>query len=888
MNAKPLNKLFLLLYLCLPLLGSSQFLAWDFINVVDDVRQSGANPDMVMDASGTIHISYWQRNEGKLIYAFRSPGDSGWTREYVDINNLNGYVSAIALDPNGQAAIAFQENVNSVAQIRYAIRTSPGTWQVESIPGDPARGWGGYGPGAYEVTHERAVHSIELLFNEMGEPQITFFDGWMGTGAFPSCTRNSLYGFKLHQAWREFGQWNERSLGSVPDQNLSCGTGAFPDTLPFGDRYGEYVNLLQRNDGRMEVFCLSRFNNRLIKFRNIFPTVDSVWEYHEIDSLTRILEPDDQGFSRLFTIEGISATISADENTHLAYTTSIFYGENTCCVDTTNELVYARLSPTDTFYISLGIGIHRNHTDIVTRGGSDSIFLSYVDLNLGMLFLESSADSGNTWVKDTIVSKIQSTSQNPMKIRGDSLYLVVYDDLSESLFLTRRHVDGGPWNTELINRSERLGQELDAVVLPSNGDTVAHLIYSDGFQNRLYHAFGRKSTNWDWEIEEISSGKNEGKSIAMALNNAETPMLSYGVVSGGELRFATRASNQWQVELVDSTVEVGYSDIEISDLDSIHIVYYDDISNCLKHAWRAQQDSFWNREAIDCANQPVGLYPSLQLDGQGNPHVAYYDERRLALIYASQDLATRSWQLDSVTGGSNTGRGKFCSLKFGVDGLPKIAWLDEQASAIYLSEQDIVGNWTHQRVDSGSVINLGRPIRMEIDVFGKVWLAYNYFANTEKVKLVRRENGVFSEVGISSTGRIANAFEFEIVGSDFYIPGRKNQPFGTGVAMLAAKDGVFVKTPDPSRLENSVQVTNFPNPFTQETTFQILVSRSVNLDLNIFDLYGKRVAEVFANSSLSPGRHDFQFDATGLAPGMYIYVLRNGDQSLTKKIILSP
>lgn len=888
MKAKPLNKLLLLLLTWLPLMVPAQFLAWDFINVADDIRQSGANPDMVMGSDGTFHISYWQRHEDKLVYAFRSPGDSGWTREYVDLSKFNGYVSAIALQANGQPAIAYQENANNVAQIRYAERISADNWQVAAIPGDAVRGWGGYGPSAYQVVLERVVHSIELIFNEAGEPQIAFFDGWMGLGAFPACTRNSFYGFKLHQAWREFGQWQERSLGNVPDQNLSCGEGAFPDTLPFGDRYGEYAQLLQRNNGRMEVFCLSRFNNRLIKFQNLFPAVDTFWQYHEIDSLTRILEPNDQGFTRFFTIEGISATVSADENTHLAYTTSLFYGENVCCIDTTNDLVYARLTPTDTFYHSFGQGDYRNHTDIVTRGGSDSVFISYIDVGRSMLFLESTADSGSTWVKDTVLTGIASFGQNPMEIQGDSLYLVVYDDFSESLFLTRRHVDGGPWQAELINKTERLGEELDAIVLPSSGDTVAHLVYTDEFQNALYYAYGTKNTGWDWDIEAFPGGRNQLKSIAFTLDNAENPMLSFGVAATGELRFASYVNGQWRLETVDATARVGFTDIEVSGLDTIYLVYYDDLSNCLKLAWRAQQDSVWNLEAIDCANQPVGLYPSLQLDAQGHPKVAYYDSHRFALVYASQNPGTRIWKLDSVTGGSATERGKFASLKFGTDGLPKIAWLDEQANSVFLSEQDIIGNWTHQLVDSASVVNMGRPIRLEIDDFGKVWVAYNYFANAEKVKLMRRENGVFSEVAVSSTSSIAEAFEFEIVGGDLFIPGRKNKPYETGIAMLYAQNGLYVPAPNPTRLANAAHITNFPNPFSEETTFRIAVSQTIRLGLRLYNLYGERVATVFENRTLVAGKHDFKFDGAGLAPGMYIYVLRSGGDFLAKKLILRP
>jgi hypothetical protein len=255
-------------------------------------------------------------------------------------------------------------------------------------------------------------------------------------------------------------------------------------------------------------------------------------------------------------------------------------------------------------------------------------------------------------------------------------------------------------------------------------------------------------------------------------------------------------------------------------------------------------------------------------------------------MYASQNPATRAWDIDSVNGAGASGMGKYASLNFDLNGRPRIAYLNEQATSVLLSEKSIAGNWVHTLVDSASITNIGRPIRMETDQFGKVWIAYNYYTNFDKVKLMRRENGVFGEVGVSSAGWIASAFQFDIVGADLYIIGRKNQLGNTGVAMLEAPNGLYVEIADPDDLVNAAEISNYPNPFSDGTTFRIELTRPQNLNLEVYDLYGKRIAQVLSGAKLGAGIHEFNFDATTLAPGMYIYTLQNDRSRLVKKMIL--
>ncbi|HEX2787148.1 MAG TPA: YCF48-related protein [Ignavibacteria bacterium] len=81
---------------------------------------------------------------------------------------------------------------------------------------------------------------------------------------------------------------------------------------------------------------------------------------------------------------------------------------------------------------------------------------------------------------------------------------------------------------------------------------------------------------------------------------------------------------------------------------------------------------------------------------------------------------------------------------------------------------------------------------------------------------------------------------------------------------------------------------NYPNPFNPVTKIRFDVPsnmRNSNVRLSVFDLSGKMVAELI-NQRLSSGTYEYEFDANGLASGIYYYELSNGDFKEVKKMVL--
>jgi len=66
---------------------------------------------------------------------------------------------------------------------------------------------------------------------------------------------------------------------------------------------------------------------------------------------------------------------------------------------------------------------------------------------------------------------------------------------------------------------------------------------------------------------------------------------------------------------------------------------------------------------------------------------------------------------------------------------------------------------------------------------------------------------------------------------------------------------------------------NYPNPFNPVTTIRFGLPRSVNVNLSIYDILGRRVT-VLVNEKRDAGVHDVKFDGRGLSSGVYFYRLQ--------------
>ncbi|MFN1834377.1 DUF5689 domain-containing protein [Balneola sp. MJW-20] len=79
---------------------------------------------------------------------------------------------------------------------------------------------------------------------------------------------------------------------------------------------------------------------------------------------------------------------------------------------------------------------------------------------------------------------------------------------------------------------------------------------------------------------------------------------------------------------------------------------------------------------------------------------------------------------------------------------------------------------------------------------------------------------------------------------------------------------------------------NYPNPFNPTTLIRYNLDQAAEVNLEVFDVMGRKVATL-VDQPQNAGRQQVQFDASGLASGVYIYRLStSGGAILTRKMTL--
>jgi hypothetical protein len=78
---------------------------------------------------------------------------------------------------------------------------------------------------------------------------------------------------------------------------------------------------------------------------------------------------------------------------------------------------------------------------------------------------------------------------------------------------------------------------------------------------------------------------------------------------------------------------------------------------------------------------------------------------------------------------------------------------------------------------------------------------------------------------------------------------------------------------------------NYPNPFNTQTTVEFSIPEDTHATLSIYNLLGEKIIEL-VNSNLYVGNYQYQWNASNVPTGLYIYELRTEKFLGTKKMLL--
>ncbi|MEX0719472.1 MAG: T9SS type A sorting domain-containing protein [Balneolaceae bacterium] len=79
---------------------------------------------------------------------------------------------------------------------------------------------------------------------------------------------------------------------------------------------------------------------------------------------------------------------------------------------------------------------------------------------------------------------------------------------------------------------------------------------------------------------------------------------------------------------------------------------------------------------------------------------------------------------------------------------------------------------------------------------------------------------------------------------------------------------------------------NYPNPFNPTTTIGYEIAKASNVQIDVYDILGQKIATLVNNERHQAGNYTVNFNASNLSSGVYFYTLKAGDIVQSKKMTL--
>ncbi|MFK7971870.1 MAG: T9SS type A sorting domain-containing protein [Bacteroidia bacterium] len=881
--------LWLVLSLILVSPAFSQFLNWQYEDIVTDRRELGTSPSSALDASGNLHVCFWNSEENRLYYGIRDRATGSWNTEMVE-DSAGGLQSAIILDAGNNVHVAFLAERNGRSYLRYA-RRSAGVWAIIENP-SPRQALGDYG---VDLSVESNIqHSVDIQLAPDGEPVVSYFDGsFTGFNVCeipnPGSSSNPYYYPKLPIGYdfdanvarrSRAGTWQVNNLDyrmKNPADITDCAPLSAAD-----DRFGEFGTLLSyQSRSRLLLVTNSFYNGELIVFS---AETDSIqrWESTILDTALSHISPLRKTPEDVFGY--IDASITDDTMLHVIYNFTQAYGKRLTTTSgrgNIRQLFYLKVPIASlgdpslpgieryTFTLPPRDDHFRAYTGFTVLDGNNA-FSAYYDATSKTAIVASTSDGGTNWAPDTVMRNLSTGVDLSINAYTDSVYLLAYDAEAQKLLFAARATGGNQWHRETLTVTERRGRFLATAISPNE---TRYIATPEPCANLLQVAVGSNGT---WQMEEATPEGEFASEVSMMALGGDTAIAAFIDPESGYLRIAMRTAAGWSTDDITTTGRAGTPSI-VSNGDSVWVAYNDLLAGSLRLVSAKVGSNNWTDVLVDLDTTRTGVNPVMKVGAGSRIHIAYRDQTREVVRYALRD-ASGLWTKVDVT--ADTISQTIVALDLELDpgtGTPHIVYLDAiNTSGYFLSPNG--ATWQIETVVQTLGSELSGPFDLEIAESGTPFLLVGYNAGALDMRLYRKSAGQWSVVSLTgNSGQIAGRFGLHSVNRDLYILGRKNQEGNRGLAMMYALGGAAVSI-DKETISQKLLI--FPNP--AQTTLNLRWEGIQATSAKLFSLEGKCVIQ----QSLEGASPESSLSLDGLGSGLYLLRVLTNEGWISRKVVV--
>jgi hypothetical protein len=314
--------------------------------------------------------------------------------------------------------------------------------------------------------------------------------------------------------------------------------------------------------------------------------------------------------------------------------------------------------------------------------------------------------------------------------------------------------------------------------------------------------------------------------------------------------------------------------------------------------WSQQGNKLVGTGTVDTAHQGF----SVSLSSNGNTAIVggYGDNNNVGAVW----VYTRTGGVWTQQGNKLVGTGAVGNAQQGIS-----------ASLSYDGNTAIVGGhgdnnnagavWVYTRtgsvwsqqgsklVGTGAVGNASQGYSVSLSSDGNTAIVGGYGdnGNAGAAWVYTRTGGVWSQLGskLAGTGAVGAAFQgiSSSLSSDrnTAIVGGSGDNSNAGAAWVYTRGGSSVRELSGEVPHQFGLVQNYPNPFNPSTTIQLSLPKRGHVELKVYNMLGEKVATL-VNEEKFAGTYSIQWNAGGVASGVYYYRLQAGDFVASKKLLL--